>query len=316
MSIYEYENRWETSVTEENPSISHDFALNKEKKLSPLISVNLHLTRACNYKCKFCFARFPDLKDSLPLHDAKKLIKAFSSFGTEKITFVGGEPLLYQGLGDLLVYTKKLGITTMIVTNGSLLTPSFLEKFHRSIDWIGLSIDSAKEEIEHQLGRYSPVFRSTHVEHIRALVPIIRQYKTGLKVNTVVTRLNWTEDLSDLIEELQPDRWKIFQVLKVTGENDQTVIPYVISHNQFTEFVKRHKHLNPVCESNDDLIGSYIMVDPAGRFFDNTKGYLQASQQILNVGVTTALHQIQFSIQKLIQRGGLYEWNSTQQNQK
>ena len=38
-------------------------------------------------------------------------------------------------------------------------------------------------------------------------------------------------------------------------------------------------------ESNELMRGSYVMVDPAGRFFDNVEGGHTYSRPILEVGV-------------------------------
>ena len=126
---------------------------NNNSGINPLISVNFHLTRACNYGCEFCYARFPTLHTCLPVKEAKLLITLLHDNGTEKITFVGGEPFLYRDLGELVQYAKSLGMITMIVTNGSLITQEFLKKYASCIDWIGLSIDSGIETIEKALGR-------------------------------------------------------------------------------------------------------------------------------------------------------------------
>ena len=39
------------------------------------ITVNWHLWKSCNYKCKFCFAGFEKVKTNLDLEDGKRLIK-------------------------------------------------------------------------------------------------------------------------------------------------------------------------------------------------------------------------------------------------
>jgi len=67
------------------------------------------------------------------------------------------------------------------------------------------------------------------------------------------------------------------------------------------------KNLNyAVVEENEDMQGTYMMVDPAGRFFDNTKGYYTYSKPILEVGVESALNEITYDFDRFIERGGLY----------
>ena len=82
--------------------------------INKIPSVNYHLWEPCNMRCKFCFATFQDVKQSilpkghLPKEDALQLIKLFADFGFEKITFVGGEPTLCPWLPELIAYAKEL----------------------------------------------------------------------------------------------------------------------------------------------------------------------------------------------------------------
>ena len=48
-----------------------------------------------------------------------------------------------------------------------------------------------------------------------------------MKLNTVVNAMNLDDDMSELVLKLRPDRWKIFQVLPVDGQNDGLVDPLV-----------------------------------------------------------------------------------------
>ena len=63
-----------------------------------------------------------------------------------------------------------------------------------------------------------------------------------------------------------------------------------------------------VPESNDLMTGSYVMVDPAGRFFDNVAGTHVYSRPIDQVGVEAALSEISIDPDKFRLRDGLYDW--------
>lgn len=49
------------------------------------ITVNLHITNACNYECKFCFAHFYNDVKILRYQDWKKIIDLLYEVGTQKI---------------------------------------------------------------------------------------------------------------------------------------------------------------------------------------------------------------------------------------
>ena len=63
-----------------------------------------------------------------------------------------------------------------------------------------------------------------------------------------------------------------------------------------------------VPENNEAMTESYVMIDPAGRFFDNTQGSYRYSQPILKVGVEEALKQVSIDSERFHQRGGEYDW--------
>jgi len=122
-------------------------------------AVNFHLWEPCNMRCKFCFATFQDVKKSilpkghLPREQAVKVVQQLADFGFQKITFAGGEPTLCKWLPDLIATAKQSGMTTMIVTNGSKLTDTFLKVNGNKLDWIAISIDSLNTETNLQTGR-------------------------------------------------------------------------------------------------------------------------------------------------------------------
>lgn len=108
-----------------------------------------------------------------------------------------------------------------------------------------------------------------------------------VKLNTVVNLLNAGENLSSLIQEIRPQRWKILRMLPIVDTS------LVVSDEEFAAFVQRHRAFQSVqcVEDNRDMCESYLMIDPFGRFFQNhsslTGGY-QYSKPILSVGAGTA----------------------------
>jgi cytidylate kinase/molybdenum cofactor biosynthesis enzyme MoaA len=283
-------------------------------------SVNFHLWEPCNMRCKFCFATFQDVKHSilpkghLPKDQAIEVVTQLSEIGFEKITFAGGEPTLCPWLPELIKKAKEAGLTTMIVTNGSKLTNEFLVANKEYLDWIAISIDSLNPETNVAMGRAITGRTPLTLEYYLNLTDRIKQYGYDLKINTVVTNKNFSENLSELIEYLKPKRWKILQVLPIEGQNDNEIDSFTINQKQFLRFVDTHKKLenitNIIPETNGDMKGSYAMVDPAGRFYDNAKGKHNYSRPILEVGARIAIQQVDYDFDKFIERGGIYDWKT------
>jgi radical S-adenosyl methionine domain-containing protein 2 len=272
------------------------------------VSVNFHLYKPCNYRCRFCFATFRDVDGHLTLADAKRLLTLLREAGTEKINFAGGEPTLHPHLGELLFTARHLGFVTSLVSNGTRLL-QLLENHVADLDWVALSVDSADEATQAALGRGG----GDHVQRSIALFDELHRHQIHVKLNTVVTRLNFNEDMSAFVRRVRPERWKIFQVLPVEGQNNGSVEDLLISSEQFEVFVKRHQPLSEegfqlVVETNDLMKDSYVMINPQGQFYNTTTGRHVYSSPILEVGVETAMVQVGWNVDNFLARGGIYGW--------
>ena len=286
-----------------------------------ITAVNYHLWEPCNMRCQFCFATFQDVKKTilpkghLPKEQAIDVIIKLAQAGFEKITFAGGEPTLCPWINELIYVAKSNGLTTMIVTNGTHLTDDFLTKNQGILDWITLSIDSLDDATNLKTGRAISGKKPITKEGYYELVDKIKLYGYGLKINTVVTNCNASEILIDFIEYAQPKRWKLFQVLPIKGQNDGKVDALLINNEQFKLFMENNKTKNNtiqiVPEYNDQMMGSYAMVDPAGRFFDNSTGTYIYSKPINEVGIHQAIQEMNYDQNKFIERGGKYNWERT-----
>lgn len=281
-------------------------------------SVNYHLWKFCNMSCGFCFATFQDVQqDTLPKghlsrEDSLLLVDMLAHWGFEKINFAGGEPTLCPWLSNLIARAKERGMVTSIVTNGSRITAEWLDRLNGSLDWIALSIDTVDPEKLKQSGRAvqnKPISRDGYLQ----IIGRIKQNGIRLKINTVVTSATWEEDFAGFISAANPERWKILQALAVDGQNDGHIDKYAVSAAQFERYVERNRAVESegivvVSENNEMMTGSYIMVDPAGRFFDNTKGAHTYSSRILDIGIADALREVSVNAERFRQRGGRYDW--------
>ena len=240
--------------------------------------------------------------------------------GATKITFVGGEPTLCPYLGELLEAAKIAGLTTCIVSNGTGLSEEFLETWHHGIDWIGLSIDASNDVLHAQIGRGLKrdlrEQRSSHLADSLIVWNRCVRYGIRMKLNTVVNAMNLEDDMSELVLELQPERWKIFQVLPVEGQNDGLVDPLLIEESEFDTWVERHRHvmdkgIDFVPESNDLMRASYAMMDALGRFYTNVNGGHEYTNPVMDIGVLEAWSENCFLEERFLKRGGIYNWAAT-----
>ena len=274
------------------------------------ITVNWHLEKDCNYKCKFCYAHFSHINTNLNINQGFSLIDEIKKNDIYKINFAGGEPLLNKNVGEFIKYSKQQGLKTSIITNGSRMTKKWLTKYGRNLDQIGISCDSIDNITNTKIGRGF----GNHVEITERLLSRINlmNENDGLniqtKLNTVVLRNNHVEDWNDFIIRNNVKRWKVFKILKIVGENDHVYNELSINDKQFYNFIDRHRFLNDkgilVKEDNEDMSNSYIMITPDGRFYQNSNNQYIYSESILDVGFKNAIKQTGFDYDRYEKRGG------------
>jgi len=280
----------------------------------------------CNYGCRFCYAPLTEQrKESRISKEAGiSLIQDLANSGVNKINFVGGEPMLHPHLEPWIVAAKSCGLTTSIVSNGTKMTEEWLTKIRPHLDWLGLSIDASNDEMHALMGRglkgeIASGF-SRHLERSKEVWQIARELGYGLKLNTVVTSVNADDDMSELVANLKPHRWKVFRVLRIEGENDGRVEPLLVSQEQFEDYMVRHRRslqdfegTHIVAEDNEDMLGTYAMIDPQGRAYTNLHGrYRYSKQSAVDIGYSAAWKQVMggFSHKGFINRGGEWSWDN------
>jgi radical S-adenosyl methionine domain-containing protein 2 len=282
------------------------------------LSVNYFITRQCNYSCGFCF-HTAKTSTTLTKAEARRGLRMLREAGMHKINFAGGEPFLKkQFLGDLCRFCKEdMGINVSIITNGSLVTEQWLSQYGRYVDVLGVSCDSFVEATNIRIGR-SDRKKVQHTEHLFRVRELCDRFGIIFKLNTVVNQFNKDEDMRDFIASLKPARWKVFQCLLQENENGgqeagdlRDARPFLITDEEFHNFLRRHEAFDPIAEDNDTMRNSYILLDEQLRVLDCSSGAKLARTSVLD-GVEQALEQAGFEQEEFIARGGVYQWSRSQ----
>ena len=280
------------------------------------LTLNWHITEACNFRCQYCYEKWQDSPDRKELfHDSGRtrellgeLFRFFHpanksnplrrklSWKTVRLNLAGGEPSV---LGSRLLKTaqiaREVGFKLSIISNGSGLTPEVIEELAPQLTCLGISLDSARSATNREIGRADRRGKLLNLDELVANLDLARQINPllSIKLNTVVNLLNAGEDLSGLLEKIRPNRWKILRMLPVIDDS------LAVSDAEFSAFVQRHRSFRSIqcVEDNQDMYESYLMIDPLGRFFQNhpslAGGYLY-SKPILTAGAMSAFTEMAF----------------------
>lgn len=215
-------------------------------------------------------------------------------------------PLFY----DLLRLSKEMGFVVCVTTNGSFLNAATIQKMKGYVSWVGISIDSPSDETAAKMGRG----RGHHLSHIKEIVSMLHEAGIKLKINTVVTKQTKDEDMREVIAELKPARWKVFQFLTIPGQNDHVSDEFAVTAEEFSKYCERHrtvklasdgKTVSPVFESAECMRDSYFMIDANGEVEVNTPGGVR---HVPLSTVTSDNLAETLNFEKYIERGAIYDW--------
>ncbi|KAF2116805.1 hypothetical protein BDV96DRAFT_491042 [Lophiotrema nucula] len=283
------------------------------------VSVNYHFSRKCNADCVFCF-HTAKTSDVASLEDAQSALQLLKNEGMKKLNFAGGEPFLYhKRLGQLCQYAKaELKLESVsIVSNGTRVTEKWLREWGQYIDILAISCDSFNPETNKKIGR-AERGSGKPFDNVNQLFQIrdwCKELGIKFKLNTVVCSLNLEEDMVETVKQLDPFRWKVFQVLIVDGENDdekklRDARKVRITDEEFKGFCDKHKSVRGFTpEGNDVMKASYLILDEHLCFLSPGQGARTVSKPILEVGAQEALSQIDWDEEGFRKRGGEYDWS-------
>jgi len=275
-------------------------------QLSELV-INWHITEACNYRCRYCYAHWEGSGRELvhnaeaserllqklwhffrPTNKANPLRRHMDWQGV-RLNLAGGEPLLYPDrVSQIIQAASEIGFATSLITNGSAFSTALAKRLAPHLFMLGISLDSGLALTNQEIGRHD---RNGNLLQFGQLEEAIKEAqccnpRLRFKLNTVVNARNCQENLSTLVWRLSPERWKVLRMLPVVT-ND-----LAISDADFHCFVARHQCLGSILcvEDNAEMADSYVMIDPHGRFFQNVLGRssYRYSLPIPDVGVEAA----------------------------
>lgn len=120
----------------------------------PPEAITLFLTHRCNLRCRMCGqwgdhgvtkkAETESLRKESRLDELKIFIDDVAKF-KPNITLFGGEPLLFDGVAELIEYIKKKGMHVIIITNGFLVEELAPKLVAAGLDELNVSLDGTKE---------------------------------------------------------------------------------------------------------------------------------------------------------------------------
>lgn len=272
------------------------------------IVVNWHIIQKCNYKCDYCFAHYEKEHIKEVYHSKKDieklLIKVYDFFiftykKPIRLNIAGGEPTLSKNISFIIRKAREIGFNVSIITNGSLVTNKFINENAKYLSMYAISIDSLKIEQNLKIGRVNKnitLRKSEILKQIESLKNI--NPNINIKINTVVNKHNFKEELYHFINVIKPNKWKVLQALPINTKN------IFCTDKQFNSFLELNNNSRILIskESKNDMTESYIMIDPYGRFYQNSNSHYLYSKSILENNIENEFRSLDFNLEKFLRR--------------
>lgn len=192
--------------------------------------LRLSITDVCNFRCTYCL---PDgykpngEKRFLSLDEIKRVAKAFSELGTEKIRLTGGEPTLRKDFVDIIAAIRENSAikTLAVTTNGYRMARDVQRWRDAGLTSVNVSVDSLDARQFHAItgeNKFQQVMQG-----------IDAAFEAGfnkVKVNTVLMRDINAPHLNTFLEWIKdrPIQLRFIELMK-TGEGNDIFVKHHVS---------------------------------------------------------------------------------------
>ena len=231
-------------------------------------SICWNITSKCNEECKFCYRILTHKENDFRKN--KKILKLLTQLSVDKISWTGGEALLYPNLTELLKISKSNGIINNLLTNGKALSIEKLLELEPYLDYITLSYDSNSSNTYKVMGR-----GERHGINVIEVLDYIQKNNINIKIkiNTLVSKLNKDEivDIGNILNKYKIERWRLFKFVPLRNRAISNSQDFEISNEDFNYVISNVREIHgkniKISERDEDAIQSeYLLINSVGDF--------------------------------------------------
>ena len=207
--------------------------------------IRLSITDVCNFKCGYCLPNGyqvdkSDNRKFLHLDEIRRLAKALSELGVNKIRLTGGEPTVRKDFFDIVKTIKEnSGIKKTVITTNGYHLDKIAHKIKKSgLDGINISIDSLNRET------FKRVTSHDRLDEILRGIKVLQSLNfKNIKINAVLLKgINDSENdfnqWSNFIQENKID-FRYIELMQ-TGDNLDYFRKYHVPATKFTDYLNKN----------------------------------------------------------------------------
>ena len=177
---------------------------------SRLLSLEIEPSLRCNFHCPYCYIpKNSSLEDELTVEEIHDVVLQAQELGAKKIIILGGEPMIYPHIMEMIKFIRTHHLNVEMFTNGSNITADIAKQLFDYGVNVVLKMNTLDEHIQDMLAGKEGAFNSIQKAFHNLKQARRPSGETFLAVSTVICSKN--------IDELV-DMWKWLR--------DQNIIPY------------------------------------------------------------------------------------------
>lgn len=236
------------------------------------MTIDWFITNRCNRygKCRFCNAPGSTFPADAPVENALSICDAIAEHHIEMVTLCGGEPLLYNGIEQVVGRLASRGVRMVLYTNG-VSNPALMFDLLPYISILSLPLDTLRASNADAMRGYDQV---QGVLEILRVLPAV-QNPPIVKLGTVITKQNidGLQDLAAFVKRTPCIKvWRVYQY-SPGGIGACNASEFSVSDAEFqmcvrdieSQFVSSHCTVST--RTVEDNVGYCMIMDSHGQFY-------------------------------------------------
>lgn len=159
------------------------------ERIAP-ITIDMALTRACNYACTYCYATLQENDRKVITHETiYSFLEDCAAIGVKGISLVSdGESSVSPVFADTIIRGSELGLSMAAGTNGYLLTPEMLDRILPHLTYLRVNISAGERARYAEIMGVKESYYDRVLDNIREMVKIKRErgYQVTIGLQMVV----------------------------------------------------------------------------------------------------------------------------------
>ena len=175
-----------------------------------LLSMEIEFNKSCNFRCLYCYASdHSQQRSELAKEEFFDLIDQAKELGARKMIVLGGEPMLYPHIMEMIRFIRSREMEIELFTNGTNITRDKAKELYDNGVRVVLKMNTFDEKVQDTLSGRTGAYKQIHdaFENLRQAGYPSVEHPMG--ISTVICQQN--------IDEL-PRMWEWLR--------DQHIIPY------------------------------------------------------------------------------------------